>query len=91
MQKEHIFQEIRRTADAKHGAALGKKTFYAETGIKESDWQGKFWARWSDAVRDVNAFLPTQRDAGNHPYSGQYRVIGDGCVTAKGKAANCAP
>lgn len=26
---------------------------FSETGIKESDWLGKFWVRWSDAVREA--------------------------------------
>jgi hypothetical protein len=53
MKKEHILQEIRRTAETNGGVSLGKERFLQETGIKESDWKGKFWARWGDAVREA--------------------------------------
>ena len=49
--KEHILAEIRRTASG--GAPLGRRRFEKETGIKESDWSGRFWTRWSDAVREA--------------------------------------
>jgi Meiotically Up-regulated Gene 113 (MUG113) protein len=32
---------------------LGRLRFFHETGIKESDWKGKFWARWNDAVTEA--------------------------------------
>jgi Meiotically up-regulated gene 113 len=53
MKKEHILSEIRRTAETNGGVALGKERFLHETGIKESDWKGKLWARWNDAVREA--------------------------------------
>ena len=53
MDKLRILEELRRTAAANGGAALGRQRFEAETGIKESDWQGRFWARWSDAVAEA--------------------------------------
>jgi hypothetical protein len=59
MTKEHILSEIRRTAGANGDAPLGVDRFFTETGIKESDWHGKFWARWGDAVREAG-FQPNQ-------------------------------
>lgn len=53
MTKEEILREIRRTADENAGVPLGKQRFFAETGIRESDWVGRWWTRWSDAVREA--------------------------------------
>ena len=51
--KAHILDEIELTAEANGGQALGRLRFYAETGIKETDWSGKYWVRWSDALREA--------------------------------------
>lgn len=59
MKKEHILDGIRRTAEANGGAPLGVRAFFRETGIKESDWKGKHWVRWGDAVREAG-FEPNQ-------------------------------
>lgn len=48
--KEHIIDEIRRTARENNGVPLGKDKFKAATGICLSDWYGKHWARWGDAL-----------------------------------------
>jgi hypothetical protein len=53
MKKEHILKEVRRTAEARGGVPLGRQSFFKETGIKECDWKGKFWARWNDVVREA--------------------------------------
>jgi hypothetical protein len=50
MNKNHIIKEIKRTAEQNGGLPLGKDRFAAETGIQFSDWYGKFWARWGDAL-----------------------------------------
>jgi hypothetical protein len=52
MTKAHILDEIRRTAAANGGEAIGLRRFEVETGIKLGDWS-KFWARWGDAVREA--------------------------------------
>jgi hypothetical protein len=62
MNKQHILQEIARTASQNGGVALGRERFFQETGIKESDWIGKFWARWTDAVREAGC-VPNQMQA----------------------------
>lgn len=53
MTKEHILSEIRRTAKANGGVALGWNRFEDETDIRYADWFGKFWSRWGDAVREA--------------------------------------
>ena len=53
LNKQHILEEIRRTAKDNGGVALGTARFAAETGIGEAAWRGRFWARWSDAVREA--------------------------------------
>lgn len=60
MNKEHILREIKRTAQENGGAPLGRLRFFRETGIKESDWKGKFWARWNDAVSEAG-LVPNQK------------------------------
>ena len=51
--KEHILSEILRTAEENGGKPLGRVRFATETGIRESDWSGRYWARWGDAVREA--------------------------------------
>lgn len=53
MDKDHILDEIRRTARANGGRPLGQQRFAAETGIREKDWLGRHWARWGDAVQEA--------------------------------------
>jgi hypothetical protein len=59
MDKRHILDEIKRTAKDNHGEPLGVARCFQETGIKETDWHGEFWARWGDAVRGAG-FEPKQ-------------------------------
>jgi hypothetical protein len=53
MDREHIIREIRRTANAHGGVALGWRRFQEETGIRYYDWYGQYWTRWGDAVREA--------------------------------------
>lgn len=55
--RTHILAEIQRTAKENGGVPLGKRRFASETGIKETDWLGKYWARWGDAIREAG-FTP---------------------------------
>ena len=51
--KEHILSEIKRLASDNDGQPLGRTRFENETGIKESDWLGKYWTTWSDAITEA--------------------------------------
>jgi hypothetical protein len=53
MRKAEILLEIKRTAEANGGVPLGVERFLAETGIKESDWRGRYWLRWGDALQEA--------------------------------------
>jgi hypothetical protein len=59
VKKGHILDEIKRTAAANGGVALGEARFEAETGIKRRDWYGIHWARWGDAIQEAG-FAPNQ-------------------------------
>jgi hypothetical protein len=52
-----ILSEIVRTAKENGGIPLGTARFRTETGIREVDWQGKYWARWGDALKEAS-FAP---------------------------------
>lgn len=41
---------------------MGRTRFLSETGIRETDWSGKYWARWSDAISEAG-FLPNSLNA----------------------------
>ena len=58
--KEHILEEIKRTAKINGGVPLGVNTFFAETGIKKSDWYARYWVRWSEAVVEAG-FEPNRK------------------------------
>ena len=60
MNKQHILEEIRRIAKASGGVAPGKRAFEAETGIRESDWLGKYWVRWNEAITEAGC-TPNQK------------------------------
>lgn len=51
--RSYIVSEIKRTAVENAGVPLGRARFEQATGIKPTDWEGKFWIRWSDAVLEA--------------------------------------
>lgn len=53
MTKKHIIDEIIRTAKENNGVPLGRDRFEKETGIRYADWDGRYWARWGDAVKEA--------------------------------------
>ncbi len=59
MDRKHIISEIIRTAKENNGVPLGKARFEKLTGIRFSDWYGKFWTKWGDAVKEAG-FEPNQ-------------------------------
>lgn len=63
MSKSHILDEIRRTSQENGGVPLGMNRFLSETGIRKSDWYGKYWLRWGDVVREAG-FSPNVLQAG---------------------------
>ncbi len=62
MDKLDILREIKRTAERNGGKPLGAARFEDETDIKESDWFGKYWRNWGDALREAG-FSPNQMQA----------------------------
>lgn len=53
MDRDFIIAEIRRTANENGGVPLGRGRFFKATGIKESDWLGRHWSKWGDALREA--------------------------------------
>jgi hypothetical protein len=65
--KEKILSEIRRLAAMNGGRPPGREAFHRDTEFIESDWYGKIWARWNDAVveaglqpNELNQRLPSE-------------------------------
>lgn len=52
MDRQHILDEIRRTAEANGGAPLGVRRLDSEAGIKVHHWN-QYWPRLSDAQREA--------------------------------------
>jgi hypothetical protein len=57
--KQHIIDEIKRTAAENGGVPLGRQRFETETGIAKRDWYGKRWRQWGDALVEAG-FQPNQ-------------------------------
>lgn len=58
--KQHILNEIKRTAEKNGGKPLGIGQFLKITGIKRDDWLGKPWNDW-------NGWGDAQKEAGYTP------------------------
>jgi hypothetical protein len=57
--KDEILAELRRCAAENDGSPPGIRRFEQLTGIRETDWSGIYWVRWSDAVKEAG-FLPQE-------------------------------
>jgi hypothetical protein len=53
LSKQELLVELRKFVEANNGVIPGERTFVAATRIKQSAWKGKYWARWTDAVREA--------------------------------------
>ena len=53
IEKTHILAEIRRTATENGGRAFGRRRFENETGIRTTDWLGRYWSKWGDAITEA--------------------------------------
>lgn len=54
-----ILAAIQEAAKANGGSPPGVRVFRKQTGIKQSDWSGKYWARWNDALAEAG-FAPNK-------------------------------
>ncbi len=61
MNRENILKEIKRIAAANGGRAPGRLQFESETGVRVSDWRGRLWVRWNDAIREAG-LIPNQKN-----------------------------
>ena len=59
MTKQEIIRETQRTAEENGGIPLGIEKFRHVTRITRSDWYGKHWARWGDALIEAG-FSPNK-------------------------------
>lgn len=66
--RSQILEEIRSCAKANGGTPPGRLRFESMTGIRETDWIGRYWVRWSDAVIEAgfepNAMQTAYNDEG---------------------------
>lgn len=72
--KEHILREIRRLAAEDGGRPVGVKRFATVTGIGQWAWMGRYWARWSDAVREAG-LQPGEWNTQGHPDADLLRIL----------------
>lgn len=70
MDKGYILSKIRDVAASNGGKTPSAKMFETTTGIRQTVWMGKYWARWGDAVSDAG-LRPNVRQAA---YTNEYLI-----------------
>jgi len=55
--KQEILEHIRATARENSGVPLGQERFSRETSVRKTDWYGRYWVRWSQALAEAG-FAP---------------------------------
>ena len=51
--REEIINEIRKLAAMNNGEPPGRRLFRRRTNIHPAEWQGGYWAIWSDALKEA--------------------------------------
>jgi len=59
MNKSQILEAMKSTTAENNGKPLGMDKFFEKTGITRNDWRGKYWAKWSDAIKEAG-FSPNK-------------------------------
>jgi hypothetical protein len=75
--KDFILAEIKRTAAQNGDVALGRGRFEKATGITQNDWYGRYWSKWSDAVREAGCTPSSYQEAydADHIVSALARLV----------------
>jgi hypothetical protein len=83
--KSPILAEIKRTAVQNGGRPLGVRRFASETSIKQYDWYGKYWVKWSEAVAEAGFFPNRMQGA----YSEDYMLEQLACLAKNWAICQC--
>jgi hypothetical protein len=51
--RKSIVSEIQRLAEENGGRPPGQEAFAKATGVREHEWKGVFWRRWSEALAEA--------------------------------------
>ena len=79
--RKRILGEIHRLA-LELGSPPGRRVFERETAIRESDWRGVVWSKWSDALADAG-FEPNRRQ-GRADRESLFLALLDACTRFRG-------
>ena len=59
VERQYVLSKLRGLAEENGGKPPGRVRFTRATGIPEAAWLGRYWTRWSDALREAG-FEPNQ-------------------------------